>query len=100
MLTYDDALNLDYYKKTSFTGWTGKMRFKIERVEPVIKEATETEPAQKGPAEFHVCLWPAPYIYDLTEDTLKIRATFPFTIEGRNQAVDWINEQAEKVFNK
>ena len=21
MLTYDDALNLNYYKKTTFTGW-------------------------------------------------------------------------------
>ena len=26
MLTYDDALNLNYYKKTTFTGWMNGMR--------------------------------------------------------------------------
>ncbi len=41
MLTYDDALNLNYYKKTTFTGWMNGMRFLIKREEPVIKEATE-----------------------------------------------------------
>ena len=40
MLTYDDALNLNYYKKTTFTGWMNGMRFLIKREEPVIKEAT------------------------------------------------------------
>ncbi len=29
MLTYDDALNLNYYKKTTFTGWMNGMRFLI-----------------------------------------------------------------------
>ena len=37
MLTYDDALNLNYYKKTTFTGWMNGMRFLIKREEPVIK---------------------------------------------------------------
>ena len=34
MLTYDDALNLNYYKKTTFTGWMNGMRFLIKREEP------------------------------------------------------------------
>ena len=48
MLTYDDALNLNYYKKTTFTGWMNGMRFLIKREEPVIKEATEDTPEEKG----------------------------------------------------
>ena len=29
MLTYDDALNLNYYKKTTFTGWPGPYIFDL-----------------------------------------------------------------------
>lgn len=79
MLTYDDALNLEYYKKTSFTGWIGGMRFKIQKLED----------------ELHVWVWPGPYIFDLTPDEKKTENSFPFNIEGRNQAVDWINQQYE-----
>ena len=37
MLTYDDALNLEYYKKTTYTGWMGGMRFLIKKEEPDVK---------------------------------------------------------------
>ena len=36
MLTYDDALNLNYYKKTTFTGWMNGMRFLSLRKPPRI----------------------------------------------------------------
>ena len=82
MLTYDDALNLEYYKKTSFTGWMGNMRFKIAREIP-----------EEGEPFFHVWIWPGPYIFDLADKDKMQEATFPFTKEGKCQAVDWINEQ-------
>ena len=68
MLTYDDALNLNYYKKTTFTGWMNGMRFLIKREEPVIKEATEDTPEEKGEPIFHAWIWPGPYIFDLTKN--------------------------------
>ena len=95
MLTYDDALNLEYYKKTTYTAWIGGMRFLIKKEEPVIKEATEDEPEVKGDSIFHVWLWPGPYIFDLTDKSKMIENTFPFSNEGKEQAVDWINEQYE-----
>ena len=49
MLTYDDALNLNYYKKTTFTGWMGGMRFLIKRETP-----------EDADAIFHVWIWPGP----------------------------------------
>lgn len=52
MLTYDDALNLNYYKKTTFTGWMNGMRFLIKREEPVIKEATEDTPEERVSQSF------------------------------------------------
>ena len=92
MLTYDDALNLNYYKKTTFTGWMNDMRFLIKREEPVLKEATEDTPEEKGEPIFHAWIWPGPYIFDLTDDIKKTDNTFPFTDDGKKQCVDWINE--------
>lgn len=82
MLTYDEALNLNYYKKTSFTGWMNPLRFLIKQ-----------EKTEEGEAFFHAWVWPGPYIFTLTDDSLKIDTTAPFTEEGKRQIVDWINEQ-------
>ncbi len=82
MLTYDEALNLNYYKKTSFTGWMNPLRFLIKMEKP-----------EEGDACFHAWVWPGPYIFDLTDDSLKLDTTAPFTEEGKQQIVDWINEQ-------
>ncbi|MCD7709445.1 MAG: GNAT family acetyltransferase [Clostridiales bacterium] len=85
MLTEDDALNLNYYKKATFTGWMGGMRFLIRREEP-----------EEGEPIFHAWVWPGPYIFDLVDDSRKLDFTAPFTDEGKRQAVDWINGQHEK----
>lgn len=82
MLTYDDALNLNYYKKTTFTGWMKPIRFLIKRETP-----------EDGEAIFHAWVWPEPYIFDLTDDSLKIDFTAPFSDEGKQQVVDWVNAQ-------
>ena len=84
MLTYDDALNLNYYKKTTFTGWMNGMRFLIKREEPVIKEATEDTPEEKGEPIFHAWIWPGPYIFDLTDDSKKTDNTFPLQMTVKN----------------
>ncbi len=82
MLTYDEVLNLNYYKKTSYTGWMKPLRFLIKMEKP-----------EEGEPIFHAWVWPGPYIFDLTDNSLKIDTTTPFTEEGKRQIVDWINEQ-------
>ena len=84
MLTYDEALNLNYYKKTSFTGWISPIRFLIKM-----------ENNEEGESIFHAWVWPGPYIFDLTDDSLKIEHTTPFSEEGKKEIVDWINSQYE-----
>lgn len=84
MLTYDDVLNLNYYKKTNYTGWINGMRFLIRREAP-----------EDGGAVFHAWVWPGPYIFDLAEDSVKTDMTAPFTEEGKRTVVDWINAQYE-----
>ena len=85
MLTFDDVLNLNYYKKTSYTGWINGMRFLIKQ-----------EETEEGAAIFHACVWPGPLIFSLTDDDLKTDFTAPFSDEGKQQVVDWINAQYEE----
>ena len=70
MLTSDEVLNLNYYKKTSYTGWINGMRFLIRREAP-----------EEGDAFFHAWVWPGPLIFSLTDDSLKTDFTAPFTNE-------------------
>ena len=84
MLTSDEVLNLNYYKKTSYTGWINGMRFLIRREAP-----------EEGDAFFHAWVWPGPLIFSLTDDSLKTDFTAPFTNEGKQQVGDWINAQYE-----
>lgn len=81
MITTDDILNLNYYKKEKFTGSYQGMRYLIRK---------ET---RDGSDILCVCIWPGPYNYETTEDSLKTCAAFPFTPEGKQLAVDWLNEQ-------
>ncbi|MBQ2706048.1 MAG: GNAT family acetyltransferase [Agathobacter sp.] len=82
MLTYDEVLNLNYYKKTSYTGWIKPLRFLIKMEKP-----------EKSEAIFHAWVWPGPYIFDLTDDSLKLDKTASFSEDGKREIVDWINEQ-------
>lgn len=84
MLTYDEALNLNYYKKTTFTGWMKPLRFLIKQEKP-----------EEGEPIFHAWVWPGPYIFELTDDSKKIDKTAPFSEDGKKEIVDWINEQYE-----
>ena len=92
MLTYDEVLNLNYYKKTSYTGWMEGMRFLIKQEQPKVIDPDSQEEKDGDPV-FHIWIWPGPYIYDLTPAEKKLTAHFPFSEEGKRQAVDWINEQ-------
>lgn len=89
MLSYDDALNMNYYEKVHYSGWMGGMRFRLQK-ETVVNEETSEEKSF-----FHAWVWPGPYIFDKVEDGQKTDATFPFEEAGRIAAVDWINEQFE-----
>lgn len=85
MITYDEVLNLNYYKKARFSGWIGGMRFLLRQETPEGEDPV-----------FHAWVWPGPYIFDLTPAEKKLTARFPFSEDGKKQAVDWINQQYEE----
>lgn len=88
MITNEDILNMNFYKKEKFTGSYQGMRYLIRK---------ETEASSADGAEsvdvFRVYVWPGPYNFDTTEDSKKTSAAFPFTPEGKQKVVDWMNEQ-------
>lgn len=85
MISYDEVLNLNYYKKTSYTGWMEGMRFLIKREAPENQDPV-----------FHAWVWPGPYIFELTPAENKFTAQFPFSEEGKKQTVEWLNQQFEE----
>lgn len=101
MITSDDILNMNFYKKEKFTGSYQGMRYLIK------KDTAPAEPSGSAPSDaqasagdapamsdvFHVTIWPGPYNFVSTDDSLKTSATFPFTPEGKEQVVAWLNEQ-------
>ncbi len=81
MITTDDVLNMNFYKKEKFTGSYKGMRY-------LLKKDTEEERTI-----FRCYIWPGPYNFASTPDEQKTMAVFDFTAEGKQQAVDWMNEQ-------
>lgn len=81
MITTDDVLNMNFYKKEKFTGSYKGMRY-------LLKKDTEEEHTI-----FRCYIWPGPYNFASTPDEQKTMAVFDFTEEGKQQAVDWMNKQ-------
>lgn len=74
-----NTVSLNFIKREVFTGSDTGMRYRLEK---------------KGD-EMLVWAWPEPYNFIKTEEALKISETFPLTIEGRDEAVEWLNKQHE-----
>ena len=71
--------SVNYIKKEPFSGGYKGMRYQL------VKSSEGME----------VTIWPEPYNYLHTPDEKKQRKEFPLTLEGRDEAVAWMNEQYE-----
>lgn len=74
-----NTISVNYIKKEPFTGGCNGMRYRL------IKSGEGME----------VTIWPEPYNFLRTPDEKKQSKQFPLTIEGRDEAVAWLNEQYE-----
>lgn len=74
-------LSLGYYKKApSFTGSDKNKCYKIEKV------------SEEGAEDlFMATIWPGPYSSENTPDEKKLSQTAPFTEDGLQELVDWMN---------
>lgn len=81
MIKTEDILSLNYYKKEKFTGSDRGMRYLIQK------------DTQDDTDVFRVYVWPGPYNFASTDDSQKKTASFPFTLDGKQQVVDYLNKQ-------
>ena len=79
------TIALEYIKKEDFLGSYRGMRYRLAKKEETIREEEETV--------IEVILWPEPYNFFKTEEEKKQRRCFPFSPQGKEEAVQWMNEQ-------
>ena len=82
MITPEDILNLNFYKKEKFTGSYKGMRYLIQKDH---EEESDHD-------IFRATYWPGPYNFDTTPDEQKNCASYPFTEDGLTQVCDHLNE--------
>lgn len=94
-----DSYGLTWYEHAQpYLGSHRGMRFRIAR-DP-MEDCALTPPDKKGPAEFEAIIWPEPYCFEKTPDEQKTRATFPFDMDGKQQMIDWLNDQYESRYDE
>lgn len=66
-----------FFKKEAYTGSFKGMRYRVAKAED----------------QFEAFVYPEPYCFEATPDENKVKNTFPFTEEGRESVVNWLNDQ-------
>lgn len=98
MLEHSEYMPLQYIKKQKFSGSYRGMRFLFHRVEEVVtREVTledgSTETQEESTAYLEVVHWKEPFSYECTQEDLKTRQRFPFSEEGREQGIAWLEKE-------
>ena len=73
------TISIQYIKKDDFTGSYKGMRYRLA----------------KSDEGMEVVIWPGPFNFLKTSEQKKQRKNFPLTVEGKENAVAWLNEQYE-----
>lgn len=73
------TISIQYIKKDDFTGSYKGMRYRLSRSGDGME----------------VVIWPGPYNFIKTPEQKKQRKNFDLTIEGKEEAVRWLNKQYE-----
>lgn len=96
MIKNEDIFGMTYYEYgQAFFGSAGKMRYRIAR--NPLEKVFFLPPEKKAEGTFLVTVWFGDYSYTATKDEDKISREFPFTKEGQDEVLKWLNEQLEKV---
>ena len=83
-----------YYYGEAYFGSHSGMRFRLAR-DP-LENVAYAPPEKRDDARLKASIWPEPYAYAKTPPEQITDAFFPFTEDGIQEAVAWMNEQFEK----
>ena len=87
MIEYTDVMPIPFLKKENFTGSYQGMRYRMQKMEVPLNETSEEKITKLS-----VFIWPQPFCFDKTEDSLKTEKLFDFNPDGIREAVDWLNQ--------
>ena len=80
----DTLISFNYIKKEDYKGSYQGMRYMLaKREEQLI-----------------AYVWPEPFCFEATKDEEKITKEFAMTLEGKSEAVKWLNEKYEEEQEK
>lgn len=82
MLDKETFINFNFFKKEIFHGSLQGMRYQVgkggeDKDNPMLVAYT----------------WPEPYCFEKTSEEKKEYKEFAFSKEGRDEVIDWLNEQ-------
>ena len=83
MIEDQDVLSINFLKKQNYTGSRKGMRYILR------KQGDETVVLQ-------AIVWPQPYAFACSPKESHITADFPFTKEGRIEAINWLNQMYDE----
>ena len=91
--------NFNHYEYgEAFFGSYKGMRYRLAR-EP-LENVHFTPVDKRDPATMMATVWPEPYSYGATDESLKTSANFDDSEEGYEKAIEWINEQYDDNVSK
>lgn len=94
-IVLDDILGFNFFQYGSpYVGECGGMHFRMAR-NPLENVVFNHDPHKNDDAKLDVTIWRGPYNYDKTRQK-KTTVQFPFTEEGRIEAVQWLNERYDE----
>lgn len=94
-----DSYGITYYEHGQpYFGSHRGMRFRIAR--NPMEDVFLTPADKKGNAEFEAIVWPEPFSFEKTLDEKKTTKSFPFSLEGKEEMVAWLNEQYESRYEE
>ena len=77
-------ISFNFIKKETLTGSFQGMRYLLK----------------KDDEKLIAIIWPEPFCFEITPEEEKNRTEFPFTLEGKTQAIQWLIEQFREQRNK
>jgi len=86
MIEYETLLSLPFLKKSRFTGSERGMRYCVKMVD------------REGISMLEASVCPGPFSIDATRKELFCSMDFPFTNDGKKEAVDWLNQEYQRQY--
>ena len=84
------SINFYEYGEAYFGSCDGT-RYRVA-IDP-LKNVQFTPPEKRDPAVLKATVWPEPYSYGAADPETMISREFPFSEEGLEEAVMWLNKQ-------